>query len=103
MSLEPRIKEKFAKRAARFIEKRKAQLGCAKAAMADVARKLGMSVASLYRVVNNHPKPAKIQAHHYAALVMHSLGIVKAAASRVRRKRHNCNLSDTQSGLGLIR
>jgi DNA-binding phage protein len=88
MSLEARTKEKFAKRAARFIDKRKAQLGCAKAAMADVARKVGMSVASLYRIVNNHPKPAKIQAHHHAALLMHTLGIVKAAASRMGRKRH---------------
>lgn len=88
MSVETRIREKFKARAARYVEKRKAQLGCAKTAMADVARKVGMSVASLYRVINNHPKQAKIQAHHHAALLMHTLGIVKAAASRMRSKRH---------------
>ncbi len=92
MSLATRMKEKFRARLARLVEKRRAELGCAKAAMADVARKVGMSVISIYRVMNNHPKPVKVEAHHHAALLMHSLGIVKAAASRMKAKRHAASI-----------
>jgi len=88
MTLAARMKEKFRARLARLVEKRRRELGCARTAMADVARKIGMSVISLYRVMNNHPKPVKVEAHHHAALLMHSLGIVKAAAARMGRKRH---------------
>lgn len=88
MSIASRMKEKFRVRLARFVEKERAAVGCAKVAMANVARKVGMSVISLYRVMNNHPKPAKVEAHHHAALLMHSLGIVKAAASRMKARRH---------------
>lgn len=88
MSLAARMKEKFRARLARFVEKERAAVGCAKTAMANVARKVGMSVISIYRVVNNHPKPVKVEAHHHAALLMHSLGIVKAAAARMKARRH---------------
>lgn len=88
MSLATRMREKFRSRLARFVEKERAAVGCAKTAMANVSRKIGLSVISLYRVMNNHPKPVKVEAHHHAALLMHSLGIFKAAASRLRAKRH---------------
>ena len=88
MSLAARMKEKFRARLARLVEKERAAVGCAKVAMANVARKVGMSVISIYRVVNNHPKPVKVEAHHHAALLMHSLGIIQAAAKRMRSKRH---------------
>jgi DNA-binding phage protein len=88
MSLAARMKDKFRSRLVRFVEKERAAVGCAKTAMANVARKVGMSVISLYRIMNNHPKPVKIEAHHHAALLIHTLGIAKAAASRMRSKRH---------------
>lgn len=88
MSLAARMKEKFRARLARLVEKERAAVGCAKTAMANVSSKVGLSVISIYRIVNNHPKPVKAEPHHYAQLLMHSLGIVKAAAGRMKAKRH---------------
>jgi PII-like signaling protein len=86
MSLATRLKDRFAKRLARFVEKERARVGCAKTAMANVGRKLGMSTVAVYRAMNGYG--GKIQAHHHAALIMHSVGIVKAAASRMKTRRH---------------
>ena len=91
MSLEVRIRDRFAKRLARFVEKERAMAGCAKTAMKSAARKLGMSVVAVYRAMNGYG-PVKIQAHHHAALIMHSVGIVRAAASRMRTKRHDTSI-----------
>jgi hypothetical protein len=85
MSLELRLRERFARRLARFVEKEKARAGCAKTAMKRVASKLGMSMVNVYRAMNGYG-PVKIQAHHHAALLMHSLGIVRVAA-KIRAKR----------------
>lgn len=78
MSLALRMRDRFAKRLARFVEKERKIVGCAKTAMANVARKIGMSTVAVYRAMNGYG-PVKIQAHHHAALIMHSVGIVTAA------------------------
>jgi DNA-binding phage protein len=90
MSLELRIRDRFAKRLARFVQKERAAAGCAKVAMANVARKVGMSAVAVYRAMNGYG-PVKIQAHHRAALIMHSIGIVSAAAKRMGRKRQSAS------------
>ena len=86
MSLEARIRDRFRARLARFVEKERQMAGCAKLAMKSAARKLGMSAVAIYRVVGGYG-PVKVQAHHHAALIMHSIGIVSAAAKRMGRKR----------------
>lgn len=84
MSLELRTKERFAKRLARFVEKERAAIGCAKTAVKNVARKVGLSAVNVYRAMNGYG-PVTIKAHHYAALLMLSLGSSKVAA-KFRRK-----------------
>jgi hypothetical protein len=88
MSLASRIKDRFRSRLARMVDKERKVAGCAKTAIANVGRKIGMSAVSVYRVLNGYGS-VKIQAEHHAALIMHSVGIVKAAASRVGRKRQS--------------
>ena len=87
MSLASKIADKFRKRLVRWVEKERHVCGCATQAVKRVAGKLKMSPATVYRAMNGYGE-VQIKAHHYATLLMHTLGIVKAAASRVRTKRH---------------
>lgn len=87
MSLASKIADKFRKRLTRWVEKERRVCGCATQAVKRVASKLKMSPATVYRIMNGYGE-VQIKAHHYAELLMHSLGIFKAAASRLRAKRH---------------
>jgi hypothetical protein len=80
MSLADRLKERFRSRLKRWIEREKSELGCAALATKRVAKKVGMSVAGIYRIVGNYPFPVKIQAHHYVAALVHTM---KAPRRRV--------------------
>jgi hypothetical protein len=80
MSLADRLKERFRSRLKRWIEREKAEVGCAVLATKRVAKKVGMSVAGIYRIVGNYPFPVKIQAHHYVAALVHTM---KAPRRRV--------------------
>jgi PII-like signaling protein len=86
MSLGAKIMQRFRKRLTRWVENERRVCGCATQAVKRVAGKLKMSPATVYRAMNGYGE-VQIKAHHYAALLMHSLGIVKAAASRMRSKR----------------
>lgn len=87
MSLATRMRERFRVRLARFVEKERARRGSAKEAMAAVSRKIGLSAVSIYRIMNGYAKPVKVEDHHHAALLMHSLGIVRMA-EKIRARRH---------------
>lgn len=87
MSLAGKIADKFRARLKRLVEKERQQIGCATLAVKRVASKLKMSPATLYRAMNGYGE-VQIKAHHYVELLKHSLGIVKAAASRMKARRH---------------
>jgi hypothetical protein len=87
MSLGAKIAEKFRKRLTRWVEKERKVCGCATQAVKRVAGKLKMSPATVYRAMNGYGE-VQIKAHHYIELLRHSLGIAKAAAARMGRKRH---------------
>jgi hypothetical protein len=87
MSLGAKIADKFRKRLTRWVENERKICGCATQAVKRVAGKLKMSPATVYRAMNGYGD-VQIKAHHYVQLLMHQVGIVKAAASRMGRKRH---------------
>jgi DNA-binding phage protein len=93
MTLALQMRERFAKRLARFVERERRRVGCAATAIAGVARKIGMSKVAVYRAMNGYGS-VKIQAHHHAALLMHALGIVKAAVKfRRSAKSHETRMA----------
>jgi DNA-binding phage protein len=88
MNLETRMRDRFAKRLARFVQKEREQLGCAKKAMKEVAQKLGMSAVNVYRAMNGYG-PVTVKMHHHAALIIHTVlaKAPKATAQKARVKQ----------------
>jgi hypothetical protein len=72
MTLADRVMERFRKRLARWVEKERAAVGCADVAIKRVASKLGMSAMGVRRVLGRYGS-VKVQAHHFVALLIHTL------------------------------
>lgn len=79
MSLASKILERFRNRLKRVVEKERRICGCATSAMKRIARKIEMSPATLYRVVNGYGE-VQVKAHQYMALLTYTLGSSKLAA-----------------------
>lgn len=84
MSFASRIHERLRSRLRRMVEKERSRIGCATRAARNVAKMVFMSPATLYRTLNNYGE-VKLSAVTQAAIIMHSVGIMKAA-SRFRER-----------------
>jgi hypothetical protein len=95
MSIAARVTERFRNRLIKLVEKKRRETLCAKTAIADVARKVGMSPVNVYRVMNGYGS-VTIKAHHHVALLMLTFGgAATGLASKFRKsaKSHRAELS----------
>ena len=79
MSFASRVHEKLRGRLKRLVEKERTAVGCATKAIKNIAKRVFMSPASIYRAVNGYGD-VQFKAVSQTAIVMHSVGIVKAAS-----------------------
>lgn len=82
MSIATRVRDRFRSRLAKFVALRRAETGCAKIAIKDVARKIGMSTANVYRAMNGTGSCA-VRDHQHIALLLHFFGAMKRSGSRL--------------------
>lgn len=88
MSIATRMRDRFRSRLAKFIALRRAETGCATTAVKDVARKIGMSTANVYRAMNGTGSCA-VRDHQHVALLLHFFGAVKRTGSKLRASAHS--------------
>lgn len=88
MSLASRVHERIRSRLKRLVEKERQMCGCAKAAISRIARKVHMSPASIYRLVNGYGE-VQVKAVSQVALIMVSLGTSKVAARFCRTAKRS--------------
>ena len=92
MTLASRVLDRFRSRLVKLVEKERQACGCAKSAMSRIARKIQMSQASLYRVVNRYGD-VQVKAHQYMALLVVVFG------SKARRSKFCTSAKSSEARL----
>lgn len=93
MSVASRLMERFRSRLTRFVAKERDRTGCAKVAVKNVARKIGMGSLSIYRAMNGYGS-VRIEARHYVALLAASMaGSYVASKFRKSAQSNHAGLS----------
>lgn len=72
MNLARKLLERFRSRLRRWHEREAAEVGCRRKALKSIAKKLGVSVVSLYRALNGYGN-FQLKAEHYVLAIAHSM------------------------------